>query len=148
RVAAFVVRYRDVDVQVGRRQQGRGLLGPFGDLQARAREDVAEARVLPLARIVEAVEVEVPGRQRGQLVGLHHRVRRRLDAALRAQRAQQVAHQRGLAGPEIAVQRDECVGDGGVARQALGEGARVVLACPTQGGGPASYNGGVVFDGG
>jgi hypothetical protein len=59
----------DVQVQVGRRQQAGGLLGPLGELQARAVEDVAKARVLPLARVVEAVEVEMPGRERRRLVG-------------------------------------------------------------------------------
>jgi hypothetical protein len=56
-----VVTQVDVQVQVGRRQQAAGLLRPFGQLQAGAGEDVAKARVFPFARIVEAVEVEVPG---------------------------------------------------------------------------------------
>jgi hypothetical protein len=44
-------------------------------------------------------EGRVPG-----FVRLHHGVGGALDAALHAQRAQQVAHQRGLAGAQVAVQ--------------------------------------------
>ena len=73
-------------------------------------EDVAKAGVFPFLRVVEAVEVEVRGVGRPrQLVGLHHRVGRALDAALHAERAQQVAHEGGLAGAERAVQLDEGV---------------------------------------
>jgi epoxyqueuosine reductase len=55
-----------------------------------------------------------------------------------------VAHQRGLAGAELAVQRDEGIGDRRVARQPLRERARVLLF---QGSGGASYNRRVMFDG-
>jgi hypothetical protein len=100
-----------------------GLLGPFGQLQARRGEDVAKARVLPLARVVEAVEVEVRDGQARQLVGLEHGVGRALDAALHAQRAQQVAHEGGLAGAQRAVQLDEGVAQAG-RRPARGAKAR------------------------
>src|SRR5574337_312957 len=36
-------------VQVGRGQQGRGVLGPFGQLQPGGGKQLAQARVLPLA---------------------------------------------------------------------------------------------------
>jgi epoxyqueuosine reductase len=58
-----------------------------------------------------------------------------------------VAHQRGLAGTQVAVQRDEGIGQRGLRGQAGGERARVVLARPREGGSGASYNRRVMFDG-
>ena len=46
-------------VQVGRGQQGRGVLGPFGQLQAGRGKRIAQAGVFPLARVGKAIEVEV-----------------------------------------------------------------------------------------
>jgi hypothetical protein len=73
---------------------------------------------------LEAVEVEVRWTRRpGQAVGLHHGVGRALDAALHAQRAQQVAHEGGLAGAQRAVQFDEGLdAQRGRAARAGGEG--------------------------
>src|SRR5690606_28414759 len=68
---AFVL-WRDAQGAVRRRQQARRLLGPFDQFQAGAGEEVAKACVLPLLRVVEAVEVEVPDRHAGRLMGFAH----------------------------------------------------------------------------
>ena len=80
-----VVRRRSSARRSARRQQLGRLLGPFDELQARAREHVAKAGVLPFLRIVEAVEVEMRRSRSavGQLVRLDHGVGRALDAARR-----------------------------------------------------------------
>ena len=89
----------------------------------------------------------MPDRAARQFVGFHHGVGRRLDAALHAQRAQQVAHQRGLAGAEVALQGDEGIGRARVRGQTLREGPRVVLAVPAELETGRSYNRGVAVNG-
>jgi len=59
-----------------------------------------------------------------------------------------VAHQRGLAGAQVALQRDEGVGDGRLGGQPFGEGACVVFVAPGQLARWRSYNRGVMFNGG
>ena len=117
------------------RQLAGSLLRPFAELEPRRGEDVAEARVLPLARIAEAVEVEVVGGQAaeaGRRVVLDHRVAGALDAAGDAQRAQQVANQAGLAGPQAAVELDAQVRDLRTAGQRLREALAGGLVGPTE----------------
>jgi hypothetical protein len=65
--AALVRLGLDVHFEVGHRQHVGGSFRPFGQLQASAGKQVAKARFLPFARIVEAVEVEMPD---GQTIGL------------------------------------------------------------------------------
>ena len=105
---------------------------PLGQLQAGAGEDVAKACVFPLARVAETVEVEVPDVQSWCLVRLDHGVGGALDAPLHAQGAQQVAHQRGLACAQVAVQGDEGIAQAGLRGQAHGEACRVLLVLPLQ----------------
>jgi hypothetical protein len=64
-MALLAIAGLDVELDIRRRQQALGLLGPFDELQALGREDIPKARVLPFLRIVEAIEVEVPDRERG-----------------------------------------------------------------------------------
>ena len=95
-----------------------GFFRPLDELQARRGEDVAKARFFPFARIVEAVEVEVPDiqdgeSQCGQGIGLDHGVGRAFDAAFDAERMQKVAHEGGFARAEIAAQFDQRIGHGG-----------------------------------
>ncbi len=111
----------DVDVQVRRGQHAGDLLGPFGNFEAGAGKNVPKARVLPLARVAEAVKVEVPDIEARQLIRFHHRIGRALDAALHPQGMQQVAHQRGLARAQITVQGDEGVAECGLCRQLGGK---------------------------
>ena len=127
----------DVDVQVRRGQHAGGLFRPLGNFEAGAGKDVPKARVFPLARVAETVEVEMPdvkGRatQRRQLVGLHHRVGGAFDAALHPQRMQQVAHQGGLARAQVAVQGDEGVAKLGLRRQLGGKQLRGQFIGPLQ----------------
>ena len=90
-------------------QHGLGVFGPLGELEPRCREHIAKAGIEPLARIREAVEVEVREGPAVDLIGLQHRIGRALDAALDAKRTQQVAHEGGLARAERANQGDEAV---------------------------------------
>ena len=97
------------DVQIGRGQLCSCLLGPLHELQAGAGKDLLEAGVLPLARVGKAVKVKMPDRQARQFVGLHHGIGRALDAPAHAQGLQQVAHQRGFTGTQVAMQSNEGV---------------------------------------
>jgi len=130
-----------MDSYIRRRNKRCSLFWPFCELEAGGCEDVAKAGVFPLARVAEAVKIEVPHRQTRQFVRLDHGVGRAFDTPLHAQCAQQMAHQRGLACAEFAMQRDE---DAGVGRQRLQlrrkllrEGGGVVLGAPEAGEGAA-----------
>ncbi|MBE2263287.1 MAG: tRNA epoxyqueuosine(34) reductase QueG [Burkholderiaceae bacterium] len=87
-----------------------------------------------------------------RFVRLDHGVGRALDAALHAEGAQQVAHQRGLAGTQIAVQGNEGVADRRAGGQTGGKGGGVGLGRPCRlpaaagGGGGGFYNGRVTFN--
>jgi len=135
-VTRFVGIGFDSHHEIRLRQQVGGFLGPFGKLQPRAREDVSKARVFPFARIGEAVEIEVVDGDVTPfgmgLVRLHHRVRRALDALGHAQRTQQVAHKRGLARAEVAMQFDECIANRGMRRELRRTGTRGVFGRPRQ----------------
>jgi epoxyqueuosine reductase len=111
----------DVYVEVCRGQHGGGFFGPLGQLQAGAGKDVAKARVFPFLRVIETVEVKVPDVEVRQLVGLHHGIRGAFDTALHTQCMQQVAHQCGLAGAQVAMQGDEGQTYARLCRQAAGK---------------------------
>ncbi len=123
--------------KVCKRGKRCSLFWPFCHLEAGAGKNIAKARVLPFARIVEAVEVEVPyrggvWREAWCIMGFDHSVSGAFDAALHAQCAQQMAHQRGLAGTQIAVQREESVGQRGLRSQGASKGLGVFFAVPGQ----------------
>lgn len=120
-------------------QQPGRVFRPFDQLESRTRQEFTKPGILPLARIVEAVEIEVPDRQRfpwrhdGAVDGgvrFHNGIGGALDAAANAQCAQQVAHESGLAGAQIAVQGQGGVRDGRAGRQAGGKCLGVVLGRP------------------
>jgi hypothetical protein len=96
--------------------------GPLGKLEPRRREHLAKARVLELARVAEAVEIEVRHRPARQRIRLHHRIGGTLDAALHAQGAQQVAHEGGLARAQRAAQLHIGIAQRRQRGQPLGEG--------------------------
>ena len=129
-VAGAAVRHIEVDGKVCRRCQPCGLVGPFCQLESGAGKDVAKARVLPLLRVGKAVKVEMPDGQAMRFVGFHHGIGGAFDAALDTQGAQQVAHQRGLAGTQVAVQRDESLRQQRLGGQLAGKRCRVVFAVP------------------
>jgi len=113
---------------------------------------IAKAGVFPLARVLEPVKIEVPDVKRllavGETVGLDNRIGGALDTALHAQSMQQVPHQRGLAGAELAVQCDESVGEGRAVCPDACKRARGVFIGPVQlqpGGGGHFYNGSVTI---
>jgi len=127
-----VIHCFNVNSKVRKRGKRCSLFRPFCHLEAGVGKNVPETGVLPLARVVETVEVEVPDRNAWCLVGLHHRIGGALDAALHAQGAQQVAHQGGLARTQVAVQGHEGVGQQGLGCQSPGKGGGVFLAMPDE----------------
>lgn len=131
-----VVNCFNVYSKVCKRGKRSRLFGPFCHFEPRVGKNVPETRVLPFTGVVESVEVEVPDHrvrcEAWGFVGLYHRIGRAFDAALHAERAQQVPHQRGFAGAQVAVQGDESVAQGGLGGQVAGKGVGVVLAEPSE----------------
>ena len=127
-----------VNDQIGAGQKASRFLRPFGQLETAASENIPETGILPLTRVAETVEVEMPDIQVevSQLVGFHHGIGGAFDPARHPQGAQQVAHQRGLASTQITLQFDESVAQGRRAGQRCGEVPRGVLVRPQQ----AFYN--------
>ena len=137
----------NVDSKVCKRSKRCGLFRPFCHLEAGVGKNVPETRVLPLARVVEAVEVEMPDGKARRLVRLHHRIGGALDASFYAEGAQQVAHQGGLACAQVAVQGHEGIGQLRLRGKLACKGVGVILAVPgdltlwfCRGGSGASYN--------
>ena len=89
---------------------------PLGQLQSGAGKDVAKAGIFPFAGVGKAIKVKVPEVQARQLIGLHHSVGRAFDAALNAQRLQQMADQGGLASTQITMQGNEGIAHHGLKR--------------------------------
>lgn len=129
--AVFVDQF-ERNYQIGARQKAGGLVRPFGQFEPFAGKDVAKAGIAPFARIMEAVEVEVPDGQIGQFIGFNHGIGRAFDAARDAQCMQQMAHQRGFAGTEVAVQLNEGVAQGLLSGQRRSEGLRRLFVRPEQ----------------
>jgi epoxyqueuosine reductase len=128
-----------VNHPIGHGGETRRFFRPFGQLEAGAGKDVAKARVFPFTRVAEAVKVKVPDVKPFQLVGFHHRVGGAFDPALHAQRAQQMAHQGGFSGAQIAVQFNKGGAQGRLLGQRLRKLLRGRLIGPEQG----FYNRGV-----
>jgi hypothetical protein len=93
-----------------RRRPSRAIRRASGRATRRARESPRPPTRAGL-RSGRSRNARSPGR--AAFVGLDHGVGRALDAALHAQRAQQVAHEGGLAGAQRAVQFDEGVAQRG-----------------------------------
>jgi epoxyqueuosine reductase len=113
--ALILVEGMERDHPVGRRQLSGDFVGPFHEFQAWSGKDITEPRICPFLGVIEAVKVEMPDGPDlvlvARLVRLQHGIGGALDAALYSCSTQQVAHQRGFARAQIAVQ-----GDAGIAR--------------------------------
>ena len=110
-VGAEMRRERERDVEpVGR--QTRPRRGPAIPAAPRPLGWLVEAELGKLARVRHAIEVGMHHREARQLVGLHQREgrARHLDRGIVGEMADQRARERGLAGAEIARQRDEIAG--------------------------------------
>ena len=130
--------------QIGLGQDGRSVLGPFGQFQAGGREQISKPRVFPFARVGKAIEIKMPDSQAiGRLMRFDHGVTGALDAPTDTQGTQQVAYKAGFASAQVAVQLDIGIAQGWQSRQALGQGSGVVFAVPPQseGLGRRFYNG-------
>lgn len=103
----MLVKRLDQQLQVRAGQQASGFVWPLDQLEPVGTKQVAKARVFPLLRVVEAVEVEMLDVDARHLVRLDHRVARAFDAPLHAKRSKQVARERGLACAQRAMQLDD-----------------------------------------
>ncbi len=131
-VSGVVVLGVDVHIKIGNGDGARRIFWPFGQFEPRCCKQLAKTRIFPFAGIGEAVKIEVPDRQVAGLVGFDHGVGWAFDAALHAQCAQQVAHERGFASAQVAMQRHEAVADAGAGGQPLGKGLGVGFALPAK----------------
>lgn len=130
--ALRVINCFNMDSYVCYRRKRCGFFRPFCQFQSIARKNVPETGVFPLARIIKAVEIEMPYRHGGALVWLHHGIGGAFDAAGNAQRTQQVAYQGGFARAQVAVQGDVGIAQLGQGCQLLGECRRIVLGLPDE----------------
>ena len=128
----FVVKHVKFNHQVGTRQRTGSLLRPLNQLQARAGKDVAQAGISCFARILKAVKVKMPGIEAGQLIRFHYGISRAFDATFDTQRAQQVAHQSGLAGAEITAQFNQGLAQHGLSRESRGKTLSRAFIAPVQ----------------
>jgi epoxyqueuosine reductase len=140
------------DHQICRWQLTCDFVWPLHEFEARASENIAKARVLPLMRVVEAVKIKMPNGPEAfahaGLVRFDHSISRAFDAPLHTGCAQQMPHQGGLAGAQIAPQFDARIPPPGCCLQGLGQlrgkvlGGRFVRphARPDRGAGGAFYN--------
>jgi len=103
------------NIKVGQWKQAFGPIWPFDEFQTRRREEIAQASVFPLLRVLQAVKIAMVNRQAGERIGLNERVGGAFHAAVKAQRPQQVACERRLAGAQRALQGDEGLAQCGLA---------------------------------
>ena len=136
----FIVQNFDLNDKIGARQKAGRLVRPFSELQAFTGENIAKARVFCFTRVPEAVEVEMPDVELGvrviskrQFIRFDHRIGGALDAALDPQRAQQMPHQHGLAGAQIAAQFNEGLAQGRVRGKLIGKSLGRGFVRPVQG---------------
>ena len=108
-VTVFLCVDLDVEFKIRHRHHACRVLWPLAQFEAGAGKDVAKTSIFPFAWVAEAVEVKVPYLACSHGVGLDHGIGRAFDAALHSQCVQQVAHQRGFACAQIAVQSDACI---------------------------------------
>ncbi len=132
----LVIQNLQLNLQIGTRNEARGFVRPFSQLQTLTGKNVAKTGVLPFARVLEAVEVEMPDLQPRQFIRFQHRIGGALDPARHAQCTQQVTHQRGLAGTQITAQFDEGIAQGRAGSQLHGKRLGGVFVRPVQ----AFYN--------
>ena len=157
----LVILHVQGDVQIGHGHEADGLVGPLTQLEARAGKEIAETRILPLARIVETVKIEVVGRVivlpgvTGERVRFDHGIGRAFDAASDAQGMQQVAHEGRFARAQVAAQSHHRIEQQRSRSQPTGKTCGGVFVCPHQGArsgrrigltGWAFYNGRMVQD--
>src|SRR5262245_23179580 len=104
-------RKRERNVEPIGRQKAIRAVRPF-EQHHRALGQVVEAELGELRRSRQAVEVGMDQWKLWQLVDLHQREgrARHLDRRVAGEIADERAHERGLAGPEIARERDEVAG--------------------------------------
>ena len=121
----------DVDGDIAGREAAACVVGPLDELKAGADEDVPEACIVPLLRVVEAVAVEVKNSQPvGRFVRFDHGIRRTLDPPGDAKGTQQMAHEGGLARAQLALQLDEGIAQRRARGQVARENGSVVFVAP------------------
>ena len=122
------------------------------------RKNIPEASLFPLARVVETVEIKVrdiggidgvAGVEgikhcigiwwQGQRISFNHGIGRAFDAALHAQRTEQMPHKRGFTSAKVTTQFNQCIANSRLLCQRQGESLRRRFVGP----GNPFYNQGV-----
>ena len=117
------------------------VIWPFSEFEARCRENVTEAGVVPFAWVAETIEVEVKdGQAIRRFVRLDNRIGRAFDAPGDTECPKKMPNESCFSGTEVAVQRDESIAQRWRQRQPAGEGVGVGLAAPLQRGEARFYN--------
>src|SRR4029077_11932174 len=104
---ATVARMPEMHDEISRRERTRAALGPFDEHEGTRRPEVGEPEPFELARVRDAVEIEVMRIERTGAIRLDQAVGWALDALTDAERRQQRARKRRLAGAEFAFEVDD-----------------------------------------
>jgi len=96
--------------EVGGRQPRQRPLRPFHEPDAIAGEVFVQARIEKFARIGQPIEIKVIQVYLRNSIKLNERIRRAFDVSGVAERPQQAARQRGLAGAEVTLEPDRELG--------------------------------------
>jgi len=118
------------NMQVSCRQHTRSLLGPLDQFETGTGKDVPKTRLFPFLGIIEPVKVKMPDGQIACFMRFDHCIGRAFDPALHTQGPQKVPHQRGFACPQIALQFNVGIANGGTLSQCFGIGLRVIFRVP------------------
>ena len=105
---SFALRHeRERKREVGARQQRAGMLGPLDEANCVGAETIGEPSGLPFGRVGEPIQINVIKVYARNWIMLNQSVARTLDRPSLPPRSKQAAHERRLAGAEIALQRDD-----------------------------------------
>ncbi|HEX5612264.1 MAG TPA: hypothetical protein VFX67_06400, partial [Burkholderiales bacterium] len=91
------LREREPDLQVRRRQQAGGALGPLHDAERIRREVLPESCILPFLILLETIKIKVIQVYARKVINFNQRIGRALCAARMAKRVDEAARERGLA---------------------------------------------------
>ena len=83
------------------------MLGPFDQANGIGAKAFGKTRSLPFSGIREAIKINVIEVYARKWIVLNQSIARALDRTLLSSSAQHAAHERRLAGPEIALQRHD-----------------------------------------
>src|SRR5215469_8295581 len=95
-----------MDHEIGVRQRAGASFGPLDEDERAIRPEIAEAEPLELTGVGDAIEIEMMRIAIADAIRLDQAVSRTLDTFADAERAEQLARERRLAGAELAFEID------------------------------------------